>query len=400
MSDYRFPAEPPKEALEFFRRKGLKPSFNWRDVWREEHVANFTVAKAMRIDVLMAIRDEVDRALAEGRPFAQFRKDLTPRLQEMGWWGEGRMQDPLDQKQKRVVLGSPRRLKVIYSTNMRTARAAGQWERIERTKAALPYLLYELGPSEKHRPEHVSWAGLLLPVDDPFWKTHMPANGWGCKCRVRQVSKAEYARLSSSGNYNLKAPPIQTREWVNKRSGEVMQVPAGIDPGWDYNAGMVSRASRSLDMLSDKLQASDASISAALLRVLPKTEGFSAWYARPDGAFPIARMEASVAALIGSKRQVVQISPETAVKQAREHADLTPAEYVFVQAAIDDGLRIQDGDRSLVFLLEQVGYVAVVKATFSGKALFLTSFRRLSSQAAKRDRELQRLKRKGEGKEE
>jgi hypothetical protein len=32
-------------------------------------------------------------------------------------------------------------------------------------------------------------------------------------------------------------PIITTREWTNRRTGEVMDVPTGIDPGWDYNPG-------------------------------------------------------------------------------------------------------------------------------------------------------------------
>lgn len=49
----------------------------------------------------------------------------------------------------------------------------------------------------------------------------------------------------------------------------------------------------------------------------------------------------------------------------------------------------------MVFLQEEAGYVTVVKATKSGRAAFLTSFRRLSSDAAKRDREIARLLVKG-----
>ena len=43
---------------------------------------------------------------------------------------------------------------------MRVARAAGQWARIQRTKEARPYLVYELGPAEKHRPLHTRMPAL------------------------------------------------------------------------------------------------------------------------------------------------------------------------------------------------------------------------------------------------
>lgn len=230
---FDFPGPVPREALAFFRRKGYKVGFDHRDVWREEHRAAFTVAKATEMDVLTAIREEVDRALAEGRAFHEFKRDLRPTLQRLGWWGRAEMADPLTGEPREVQLGSPRRLRTIYATNLRTARAAGQWDRVQRARATHPYLIYTLGPSEHHRKEHASWAGRILPADDPWWNTHYPPNGWGCKCRVRQVSKKEAIRRGGPHE----PPRDGTVEWVNKRTGEAMQVPRGIDPGWDYNPG-------------------------------------------------------------------------------------------------------------------------------------------------------------------
>lgn len=48
-------------------------------------------------------------------------------------------------------------------------------------------------------------------------------------------------------------------------------------------------------------------------------------------------------------------------------------------------------DGSLIYVLKEEGYVAVIKATRTGKAVFMTSFRRLSSRAAQRDGEVRRL---------
>jgi hypothetical protein len=238
MPEYRFPSQPPKDALEWFRAKGFKPAFDHRDVWRQEHAQAFTVAKAMRMDVLTSIRESLDQALAEGKTLAQFRQELTPTLQKLGWWGRSDEVDPLTGEVINAQLGSPRRLKTIYRTNMRTARAAGQWQRIQRRSKTHPYLVYELGPSEQHRVQHVNWAGIILRADDPFWSTHYPPNGWGCKCRVRQINQREHDKLMNSGEFTDKAPQIRNREYINDRTGETLQVPNGIDPGWDYNPGM------------------------------------------------------------------------------------------------------------------------------------------------------------------
>lgn len=238
MPDYKFPADPPADVLDWFRAKRIKPSFDYRDVWQKEHAQAFTVAKAMRSDVLTSIREALDDAIANGKTLDQFRKELTPTLQRLGWWGRQEMSDPLTRERREVQLGSPRRLRTIYNTNMRTARAAGQWQRIERRKRTHTHLVYELGPSERHRLQHLQWAGLVLPVDDPWWQTHYPPNGWGCKCRVRQITRREADRLVATGKYGTEPPPILRKEWVNDRTGEVQRVPVGIDPGFDYNPGM------------------------------------------------------------------------------------------------------------------------------------------------------------------
>ena len=197
-----------------------------------------------------------------GTTFRDFSRQLTPTLQKLGWWGRKEAVDPLTGKKRLVQLGSPRRLRTIYRANLRTARAAGQWDRAQRTKRALPYLLYQLGPSEEHREEHVAWAGTLLPIDDPWWTTHMPPNGWGCKCRVRQVSRREAQRRGGV----TKRPPLRRREWVNKRTGEVEKVPEGIDPGWDTNPGKIGRAAAAKELLAEKEKGG----RKALARPLPK----------------------------------------------------------------------------------------------------------------------------------
>lgn len=228
----------PKEILAWFDLKKLTPGFDYRDVWKAEHGNAFTVAKMLNADLLTDVQSLVHDAIEQGQTFKQFRDALEPLLVKSGWWGIQEMVDPLTNETKPVQLGSTRRIKTIYKTNMRAARAAGQWERAQRSKRALPYLLYELGPSEHHRHEHQSWAGTCLPIDDPFWKTHFVPNGWGCKCTVRQVSQREYEQLQSSGKIKTTAPDDGTKEWRNKRTGEVEVIPKGIDPGWNYNPGI------------------------------------------------------------------------------------------------------------------------------------------------------------------
>lgn len=233
MTATRTPGRIPKEVLDFFAAKGIKPAFDSRDVWREEHLAAFSVAKAVELDVIESLRQAVQEALAKGIPFEQFRRDITPILADLGWWGRKDAIDPLTGETKEVQLGSPARLKLILETNARTARAAGQWERMEKSKAALPYLRYRLGASERHRPEHEKWDGLILPMDDPFWDYWYPTNGYNCKCWVEQIGSGRARELGGVGE----SPKLDFVDYKNPRTGREIRAPRGIDPTFAYNPG-------------------------------------------------------------------------------------------------------------------------------------------------------------------
>jgi SPP1 gp7 family putative phage head morphogenesis protein len=233
MTADRRPGRVPQEVLDFFAAKGIKPAFDSRDVWREEHLAAFSVAKAVEADVIESLRKAVAEALAEGLPFEEFRKRITPILADLGWWGRKDATDPITGETKEVQLGSPRRLKLILETNARVARAAGQWERMQQSKAALPFLRYRLGASEKHRPEHEKWDGKIFRIDDPFWDYWYPSNGYNCKCWVEQISAHRAKQLGGESE----SPKLEFAEFVNPRTGRRITSPVGIDPTFAFNPG-------------------------------------------------------------------------------------------------------------------------------------------------------------------
>ncbi|MGP9788938.1 phage head morphogenesis protein [Roseinatronobacter sp. NSM] len=283
---YSFNPGPPPEASRFLANKDWLPAFSFEDVEPQEHATAFTVAKAMQMDVLKDIREELQRALDEGIPLDQFQRNLRPRLEARGWWGKSTMIDPVTGEARQVQLGSPRRLRVIYQSNLRAARAAGQWERIQRTKRALPYLEYRLGPSERHRPHHQAKEGMILLADDPFWASWYPPNGWGCKCWVRQLTRAQAEERGISAS-----PEVPMHDVVNTRTGEVRRVPIGIDPGWERNPG-AQRVQASIDMLQGKAASVAPEIARVALRDLE--DGWMAERARrhPDWRDDLPFLEA------------------------------------------------------------------------------------------------------------
>lgn len=272
---------PPKEAVEFFQKKGYKIGFDWRDVEKAEHASAFTVAKVMRNDILQDIRTGVDKAIAEGITFETFSKDLTPVLQEKGWWGQKLLIDPKTGEEKLVQLGSSRRLKTIYDTNLRSAYAAGKWERIQRVKRTRPYLRYIGSVAKNRREKHVKFYDLVLPVDHPFWKTHYPPNGWHCQCSVQQLSQRDLDRLGLSITQDGDLPEIDHKIVQNKRTGELQRIPSGIDAGFDFNVGEARMKSLTPPPLDRPLNVPYTGNPARI--PFPKTRGVNKEILYPDG---------------------------------------------------------------------------------------------------------------------
>jgi SPP1 gp7 family putative phage head morphogenesis protein len=256
----------PKVALDFIKNKKLQTGFSYKDVWNEEHAACFTVAKAMQIDVLSDFHTAVTKAVEKGQTFESFKKDIKPILQQKGWWGRKDMVDPKTGEMVNSQLGSDRRLKTIYNTNMRQAYSYANYQSSMESDMH-PYLMYCLGSSMHHRPEHESYNGLILPKDDPWWDNHLPPREFNCRCHFRAVSEERLKRYEARGGIPIPpskgggvipiktvAPPEVYHSYFNERKGIVEQIPQGVQPGFNYSFKTIDRKSILLDVLAQKAE--------------------------------------------------------------------------------------------------------------------------------------------------
>lgn len=347
---FRFPGTPPKDALDYFRAKDLRVGFSYRDVWGAEHAHAFTVAKMMQLDVLEDVRKAVGKALEQGQTFHQFQRDLKPKLVEAGWWGIEKRLDPKTGKEIRVQLGSPRRLRTIYRANLRASRAAGQWQRIQRTRSTHPFLLYQLGPSEHHRTQHVAWAGTILPADDPWWNDHFPPNGWGCKCRVIQLSRREAERRGGVTPRPKRNPVV----WVDRRNQRRMTIDRGLDPAWARNSGR-DRERILGDALAGRIDRADRALAQRAIRqvvdsalldrqLAPRKKGDLR-----KGDLPLAWLDPALGKHLKAKTQVVRLTAHTAKIKPKTHPDITVDDYRRLPAKILRDARVYEEKGDLVF---------------------------------------------------
>lgn len=260
----------PKEAIDAIARKSVDGdwNFDWADVGPQEHAAGFYIAKMKDQALLAFMKTEMEAAIAGGLTEKQFKERVIDRLMAEGWWGKKMMVDPVTGEEREVQLGSLRRIRTIYQTNLRQAYQAGLWERIQASKVNLPYLRYHTMDDDRVREQHGRWNDIVLPVDHPFWMTHFPMNGWGCRCYVTQLTPGMVKRLG------LKITTDQEVAWKigkpqkvrNKRTGIIETIYPGIDPGFAYNPG-IARLDH-LKALAQAQQSPAAVAPAPLTRLL------------------------------------------------------------------------------------------------------------------------------------
>lgn len=191
---------PPEEIVKWFQSKGLITSWSWRDVWQDAHNRAFTVAKGMDLDVLQSIKDEVDKIFSHGLTYEQFRKDLEPTLKRLGWWGKVKASDVpgydpnsgID-PDSMVQLGSPRRLRTIFTVNSSVAYNAGRWKSFMENVANMPYLQYHQLDRKTKRKAHVFFDEKIFRFDDPIWDIIAPPSDWNCGCYLTAHSESEVA---------------------------------------------------------------------------------------------------------------------------------------------------------------------------------------------------------------
>ncbi len=371
--------QTPAEVTDFFDQKVLRPAFSWQDVWAQEHAYAFTVAKATELELLNTFKASISEALAKGQGFETWRKDLLPQLAAIGWDQPKLVDDLTGQQPPRMVdFTAPRRLQTIFQANMATARSAGQWNRAQRTKGGLPYILYVRTSSAEPRLEHLTWVGLILHVDDPFWQTHWPPNGWGCKCSIRQITGRERDKLLSTPpgdggiSYTTDVPDNgPPRIFTNSRTGEVTSVPAGIDPGWGGNPGL-DRAQTLVTRVTQQLeQASEADARSAIAAIaasdMPRVVA-----GLPDEiTVPVALTPAAVGEQLGSKGPLVVEASNRDIGPSGEF-------YPQIQPAIDDGSLVVDQPRGTASWISRVAGVVrqvFVQAVDRGRRVLLKGFK-------------------------
>lgn len=212
---------PFAEAVDHLRNKLRLSTQHYTDLIGAAHCRAFVVAGAMQDDMLAGMQESIARCLSGGGTLADFRRDFDRLVAAHGWSYRGER---------------GWRTATIYNTNIRTSLMAGKWQQAQSAKRLRPYGRYTHTPSNHPRVQHMAWDGKIVPLDDPWWDTHWPPNGWRCRCGVQTMSAREVER---DGAEVWTPPADQPRRVAMRTPDGLVEVDTveGVEPGWAYNVG-------------------------------------------------------------------------------------------------------------------------------------------------------------------
>lgn len=204
----------PKEAIDYFKDKIVLTPAQFYQLSRQAMVNAFTAAEVTSLDILNDIFEELAKAIEDGTTMNEFRKSINERMEARGWTGF-----------------TPYRADTIFRQNVQTAYQVGRWKQMT-TPAVLadrPYGVYSAVMDSHTRATHRAMHGVCRRLDDPFWDTWYPPNGFRCRCSVRTLSQRQVDKQKIK---------VATGDWQGlvEAPGEAARqlVP---DPGFDYNSG-------------------------------------------------------------------------------------------------------------------------------------------------------------------
>lgn len=393
---------PFEEQIKYLQQKLRLPTERWDDITGRAHDRAFIVAGAAKADLLADLHAELVKRATDGKGLQAFRKEFKGIVAKHGWtgWtGEGTKE------------GEAWRTRIIYQTNMATSYAAGRYQQMSDPEVLKlhPYWRYihsdgVLNP----RQQHLNWHGLTLLASHPFWQTHFAPNGFGCQCRITSVTRREGEASARAG---LGEPP-DGWDKIDGKTGEQEGIGKGFGyaPGANVKSSLQSLVDDKLMKLSPELALAlqqeaatvlgaqkpiEAVIKAAQITTqsaqsvfeLAKTDAVEKTFSATDaveffqglvsGERPIAVAPTDIKKFLDASSDVVLLSKDTAKKQYREHPEMSVEDYRRIQAMLDQGEVLSDKGLHLGIIQDQGNwYYAVLKATKTGKAIYLLSFRR------------------------
>ena len=107
-------------------------------------------------------------------------------------------------------------LRTEYNQAIAASQATARWQEFQENAKAMPFLQYQAVMDSNTRPDHQKLHGVIKRIANPFWNTHFPPLGWGCRCEVIQLPGKNH-KETPDGSFQKPDVPPQFRENFGKK---------------------------------------------------------------------------------------------------------------------------------------------------------------------------------------
>lgn len=149
-----------------------------RDVWHFSAAKNY---QQMR-DLTLALKDENGK-LREFTDFKEAAQTICEKYNET--W-----------------------LRTEYNFAVAASQNAARWNEFEKEADSIPFLKYQTVGDDAVRESHRVLDGVVKHINDPFWATHFPPNGWGCRCEAVQELDGERTGTATKDTPSISISPM------------------------------------------------------------------------------------------------------------------------------------------------------------------------------------------------
>ena len=164
------------QAIAFARSRGvlLPADYYALDLNSRQYAS--TVSHLAGLDQIQSVLDSAYKVLESGGTFADFQKLVDESGIEL----------------------SEAHLDNVFRTNIQNAYAHGIWTQQQKNKANRPYLKYSSLTDSRVRPSHLALNNIVRHIDDSFWDTHYPPNGFQCRCGVGSLPDRQLRKICAN----------------------------------------------------------------------------------------------------------------------------------------------------------------------------------------------------------
>lgn len=166
------------EALAFFQSKDVVTPEEWDALDDQAKRRSFSVAGVAKVNVLKTAWEGVERAIAKGESFDDFKKTIGPQL-ERSWGGS--------------VAAPNWRVETIFRNNVQQAYSVGRYKVTTDpvVLAVRPYRMFDAVMDSRTSAVCSACDGTVLPADDPWWKGHLPPCHHACRSGFISLDKEQ-----------------------------------------------------------------------------------------------------------------------------------------------------------------------------------------------------------------